>query len=418
MNLLSTLKQSTVALKANKLRTVFSIVGIVIGVSAVVIILSLGQGLKTYITNQIEAFGPNMLDIAVKVPGAGEISSVISMAQGIKVTTLKTSDVRDLKDQSRFPYIEAVSGQVLGQEWLTYRNEEKKTFVYGCNADFLEIYKIAKISSGRFFTDDEEASLSKVTVIGNKLADKFFERTNPLGKKIKIKGQNFKVIGVMDVEGLSSFGGIDSADFAYIPLETALKEVIGIDYLSEIVLLVKDPSYFAQATEEISRMLRRNHNITDPDKDDFQIMTMTEILESVNDVTVALNLLLGFLAAISLVVGGVGIMNIMFVSVSERTHEIGLRKALGATSKNILLQFLIESIIITGLGGLIGIIIGVGISLIGGMIARGQGLDWPLVISWLAVVVAFVVATAIGLIFGIYPARKAAKLEPIKAIRH
>lgn len=418
MNLLSTFRQSIIALKANKLRTVFSIVGIVIGVSAVVIILSLGQGLKAYVTNQIEAFGPNILDIAVKVPGAGEIGSAISMAQGIKVTTLKTSDIKDLKDKSRFPYIEAVSGQVFGQEWLTYRNEEKKTFVYGCNADFPEIYRIAKISSGRFFTDDEEAGLSKVAVLGNKLAERLFGLVNPLGKKVKIKGQNFQVIGVMNIEGMSSFGGIDSADFVYIPLETALKEVIGIDYLSEVVLLVKDPSYFARATEEISRMLRRNHNITDPDKDDFQITTMTEILESVNDVTVALNLLLGFLAAISLVVGGVGIMNIMFVSVSERTHEIGLRKALGASSKNILLQFLIESLVITGLGGLIGVIIGVGISLVGGVAARGQGLDWPLVISWLAVVVAFVVAAAIGLIFGIYPARKAAKLEPIKAIRH
>ena len=418
MNLLSTFKQSIVALKANKLRTVFSIVGIVIGVSAVVIILSLGQGLKKYVTNQVESFGPNILDIAVKVPGAGQVGSAVSMVQGIKVTTLKTSDIKDLKDKLRFPYIEAVSGQILGQEWLTYKNEEKKTFVYGCSADFLKIYKIAKITSGRFFTDDEDASLAKVAVLGNKLAEDLFGSTDPLGKKVKVKGQNFQVVGVLNIEGLSSFGGVDSADFVYIPLETASKEVIGIDYMSEIVLLVQDPSYFARATEEISRTLRRNHNITDPDKDDFQITTMTEMLESVNDVTVALNLLLGFLAAISLVVGGVGIMNIMFVSVSERTHEIGLRKALGANSKNILLQFLIESLVITGMGGVIGVIIGVGISLAGGLIARSQGLDWPLVISWLAVIIAFAVAAAIGLIFGIYPARKAAKLEPIKAIKH
>ncbi|MFC1700786.1 ABC transporter permease [Patescibacteria group bacterium] len=417
MRLLSIFKQSIIALKANKLRAIFSIVGIVIGVSAVVVILSLGQGLKAYVTNQIEAFGPNMLDIAIKVPGAGEIGSMVSMVRGIKVTTLKTSDIKDMRDKTRFPYIESISGQVLGQEWISYGKNEKKTFIYGCNPDFVNVYKIAKVSKGRFFTEDEDRSLAKVAVLGNKLAEKLFEKTDPIGKKIKVKGQNFKIIGIIDIEGLSSFGGIDSADFLYIPIETALKEVMGIDYISEIVLMVKDPSYFPQAIEGISRLLRRNHNISDPDKDDFQIITMTEILEGVNDVSMILNLLLGFLATISLIVGGVGIMNIMFVSVSERTHEIGLRKALGASSKNILLQFLIESIIITCLGGFIGIVIGISMSLIGGIIARGQGLDWPLVISWLAVVAAFIVATAIGLIFGIYPAFKAAKLDPIDALR-
>jgi len=418
MNLPSIIKQSIIALKANKLRSAISILGIVIGVAAVVLILSLGQGLKGLVTNEIEAFGPNMLDIAINIPGASQIGTVASMAQGIKITTLNLDDVKDLKDKSRFPYIEAVSGQAIGQEWATYQNKEKKSLFYGCGADFPVIYKMAKIGKGRFFTEDEDNSLAKVAVLGSGLAEELFNQAEPLGKKVKLKGQNFKVVGVLEPQGMfSSFGGIDMNNFVYLPLQTALKEVLGIDYLSEIVLMVKGEEYLPQAQEEIARLLRRNHNITDPDKDDFMITTMGEILEQVNEISVILNLLLGFLAAISLLVGGIGIMNIMLVSVSERTREIGLRKSLGATKKDILGQFLIESLVITGSGGVIGIFLGVGSSLLGGLAARTQGLAWPLIISWLAILIAFFVSMSIGLIFGIYPARKAAQLSPIEALR-
>ncbi|MBL7155094.1 MAG: ABC transporter permease [Candidatus Portnoybacteria bacterium] len=418
MNLTSIIKQSITALKANKLRSAISILGIVIGVGAVVLILSLGQGLKGLVTNEVEAFGPNMLDIAIKIPGTGQMGTLTSMVQGIKITTLNLDDVKDLKDKSRFPYIEAVSGQAIGQEWVTYRNKEKKSLLYGCGADFLVIYKMAEMSKGRFFNENEDNSLAKVAVLGSGLAEELFGQADPLGKKIKLKGQNIKVIGVLEPQGMfSSFGGIDMNDFVYLPLQTALKEVLGIDYLSEIVLMINSEEYIPQAEEEISRMLRRNHNITDPDKDDFMITTMGEILEQINEISVILNLLLGFLAAISLLVGGIGIMNIMLVSVSERTREIGLRKSLGATEKDVLKQFLIESLVITGLGGFIGIFLGIGSSLIGGLAARTQGLAWPLTISWLAIVIAFFVSMTIGLIFGLYPARKAAQLSPIEAMR-
>lgn len=417
MNLIIVIKQSLIALKANKLRTIFSILGIVIGVAAVVIILSMGQGLKGLVTSEIEAFGSNILSVAVKIPGTNPVGSVISQVQGINITTMKTSDLKALKDKNNFPYIVGASGQAIGQEWATYENEEKRTLLYGCTADFPLIMKTAKIDKGRFFGEREDEGLAKVVVIGQGLAEDLFKNEDPISKNIKIKGQNFKVIGVLKPMGGISFG-VDMNDMAFLPLETTLKEILGIDYLTEIQLVLEDSSYFNRANEDISRLMRKRHNIQDPEKDDFQITTMAEVLDRINQVSIILNLLLGFLAAISLLVGGIGIMNIMLVSVSERTHEIGLRKALGANSKNILSQFLIEALVITLLGGIIGITIGVANSLLAAAVIKTQGLNWPLTISWLAVFSAFVISTLIGLIFGIYPARKASLKSPIEALRY
>ena len=418
MGLLIIIKQSFIALRANKLRSIFSILGIVIGVAAVVIILSLGQGLKGLVTSEVEAFGPNLLDIAIKIPEADQMSTVMSMVQGVKITTLKHKDVKVLKNKERFPYIEAVSGQAIGQEWVAYGGEEKQVLIYGGSADYPQVMKIAKIDQGRFFNQSEDDALAKVVVLGSGLVEKFFDGKDFLGEKIKVKGQNFKIIGSLEPQGGAIMGGVDINDFLYIPLQTALKQVLGIDYMSEIVLVIKDQSYSTQAIEEISSMLRKHHNIKDPAKDDFQIMTMKEILDQVNEISIILNLLLGFLAAISLLVGGIWIMNIMLVSVSERTKEIGLRKSLGATKKAILWQFLVESFIITCLGGFIGIIIGILISLTTSFVVQQQGLsNWPLSISWLAIIIAFLVSMAIGLIFGIYPAKKASRLSPIEAMR-
>lgn len=421
MDFWAVFRQSIKALMANKLRSVFSILGIVIGVMAVVIIVSMGEGLKALVTNEVEAFGPNILDIAIKIPGTSQMGTVGSMAKGIKVTTLRLSDTDDLADKQRFPYIEAVSGQAFGQEWATYEDKEKKVLIYGCHAAFPRIFKVLGVESGRFFTDDEDLSLSEVVVLGNGLAEDLFGDEDAINKKIKLKGQNFKVVGVLEpYSGISSgIGGVDMNDFAYLPIRTAFKKVLGIDYMSEVMLSISDTSYMTRAIREVSDLLRRNHHITDPDKDDFQITTMEQVLDTINDVTVVLNALLGFLAAISLLVGGVGIMNIMLVAVNERTREIGLRKALGATRSDILRQFLIESLVITGLGGTIGVVLGLGCSILSSVVIRFAVLaDWPVTISWLAIFVSFVISVLIGLIFGVYPARKAANLDPIKAIRN
>ncbi len=417
MNFISAAKQSIIALKANKLRSFFSILGIVIGVMAIVLILSMGQGLKSLVTSEIDAFGPNILGIAIKIPGGNEISSVMSMAQGIQITTLKTGDIKALKNKNNFPYILAVSGQAVGQEWVTFQNEEKRTLLYGCTEDYPSIIKTTKIAEGRFFNAQENEGVAKVAVLGSGTAEKLFKKTSPLGQSIRIKSQNYKVVGVLKSMGGISFG-IDMNDMVYLPLETTLKEILGIDYLTEIHLTLENTSYFNRATEEITRLMRKRHNISDPEKDDFQITTMSEILGRVNQISVILNVLLGFLAVISLIVGGIGIMNIMLASVSERTREIGLRKSLGANSRHILWQFLIEGLIITISGGLAGIILGIAFSFLAAIAIKTQGLNWPLKISWLAIFIGFGISTAIGLIFSIYPARRAAEKSPIEALRY
>lgn len=411
-------KQTMTDLKSNRLRSILSVLGIVIGVAAVVLILSMGTGLKKMALNEVESFGPNVLDIAIKIPEAGEVGSVISMAQGVKITTLKPKDVKDLKNKDLFPYITAVSGQVFGQDWVKNGGNEERTMIYGCNADFLDVLKIFKLQKGRFFTETENRATAQTAVLGNGIAEKIFGSVDPIGKTMKVGNKNFTVIGVLEPYGGISFGGVDMNDFVYAPLETILNKVVGIDYLSEIVLTVKDKSYIKRAKKEMAVLLRKNHNIKDPTKDDFMITGMDEVISQVENISFILNLLLGFLATISLVVGGVGIMNVMLVSVSERTKEIGLRKALGATSKNIMTQFLMEGIIITGAGGLIGILFGIITSIGAGLIIKYQFLSsWPLSISWFSILIAVAVSTSIGLIFSIYPAKKASELDPIEALR-
>lgn len=418
MNIRAASRQSIIALKTNKLRSFLSIIGIIIGVASVMMILSLGMGLKKMVVSEVESFGSNVLDIAVKVPGTGEMGTMTSMAKGVEVTTLKTRDIKDLRDKDKFPYITAVMGEVFGQKYVKYRNEEGKTMLYGTNADFPVVFKTMDVKEGRFLSKRENRSLSQVAVLGSKMKEKLFGDENPIGKEIKIGSRNFEVVGTLEPYGGVAFGGIDINKFIYIPVETALSKILGTDHLVEMALTVKGQSYIPRAKKEIARLLRHNHNIKNPENDDFQITTMGEVLSRVGDVTTILNILLGFLAAISLIVGGVGIMNVMLASVSERTKEIGLRKAVGASNKDILIHFLTEGVIITGVGGLIGIIVGGAGSVAAGFIIKQQWLaGWPITISWIATLVAILISVGIGLISSIYPARKAAKLNPIESLR-
>ena len=284
------------------------------------------------------------------------------------------------------------------------------------DAYYPEIDGQLKIARGRYFTNEEERGVAKVTVIGSAVAKKFFGDQNPIGKQIKIKKINFKVIGVAADRGMVMT--LDYDNLVYIPLKTAQKLITGIDHLVEFAIVMEDNQHFAQAKAEISQLLRERHNISDPTKDDFEVMSMDQIVEIVNTVTGVISLLLGLLAAISLTVGGVGIMNIMLVIVAERTREIGLRKALGAKRKDIMNQFVLEAALISVLGGIVGIISGIVFSFLITLAVRAYNFDWPFVVSIEAIIISFVVATGFGIIFGWYPANKAAKLNAIEALRY
>ncbi len=409
-----TIDLALIALRINKTRTALSVLGIVIGVAAVIVIVSVGQGLRTLIINQVSDFGANMMEVSIKVPGSDESASMRSMAEGVTITTLKYADVEAVR--RKFPYVKTASGDIMGSEWASYQDKEKRVMFIGCDAYYPQIDGQLKIDKGRFFTNDEERGMARVVVIGSKVAKKFFGDEDPIGKQIRIKKINFKVIGVAKERGMLFF--IDMDNMVYIPLKTAQKLITGTDHLLEFMVMLEDKKYFPQAKEEISQLLRRRHGIDDPSKDDFRVLTMDQVVSIIDTVTNVISLLLGLLAAISLLVGGVGIMNIMLVIVTERTREIGLRKALGARGKDILNQFIIESVLISVFGGLIGILFGVAISFLITLLARSYNFNWPFVVSFEAIIVSFIIAAGFGIIFGWWPAKKAAELNPIEALRY
>jgi putative ABC transport system permease protein len=413
---LKTLKLALTGLKTNKTRTVLSVLGIVIGVAAVIVIVSVGQGLRALVVGQIDAFGPNLMSVEIKIPGSDYENSIRSMAQGVVITTLKESDAEAIRDPKRFPYVETASGYSMAQEWAKYQNEEKRVLIMGADSFYPQIDGQLKVERGRFYTQRENSGMAKVVVIGSEVAKEFFGETDPVGRRIKIKQTSFEVIGVLASRGM--IFGFNMDELVIAPIHTVQKLILGVDHILEVGIKLKDKKYFSQAKVEIAQLLRQRHNINDPKNDDFQLVTMDQAVEIIDSVTGAISLLLGLLAAISLLVGGVGIMNTMLVIVTERTEEIGLRKALGAKSKDILSQFVLEAALISLVGGVIGVAIGVFASYIMTHVINSLGLEWPFVVSIEAIVISFLIAAFFGIIFGWYPAKKAAKLNPIEALRY
>lgn len=413
---LKTLKLALTGLKTNKTRTALSVLGIVIGVAAVIVIVSVGQGLKSLIVGQINAFGPNLMSIEVKVPGSDYENSIRSAAEGVIITTLKASDAEAVRDKKMFPYVKASSGYSAAQELASYQEKEKRILIIAADSYYQYIDGQVKIKEGRFYTEEENKGVAKVVVIGSDVAKRFFSGADPIGKQIKIKQINFEVIAVLKKRG--AMMGFNMDEVVYIPVKTVQKLISGVDYVLEIGIQLEDQKYFPQATEEISQLIRKRHNIDDPKNDDFQIVTMAQALDIINAVTGAISFFLGVLAAISLLVGGIGIMNIMLVIVAERTKEIGLRKALGARKKDVLSQFVAEAILISLFGGIIGIVFGVSVSYLMTYVINSYGFDWPFVISFEAVIISFAAAAFFGIAFGWYPAQKAAKMDPIEALRY
>jgi putative ABC transport system permease protein len=420
MTIYATLKISLRALRANRVRTILAVLGVVIGIAAVIIVYSAGEGIRRLVVGQVESFGTDIIESEMRIPKKGSkekadqggTQSGISMAQGVVITTMTLEDMEDI---NKLPNVKNSYAGILGQEQASYGSEVKKAFLYGVSSSYVDIDK-SKVEFGRFYSDAEEKSLSQVVVLGTNIKEQLFGNTDPIGKLIKIRKSKYRVIGIMEKRG--SAGGLNFDDYVYIPLQTLQKRVQGINHVLFMIHQLRDVSKDDDTAEEIRTILRENHGITDPEKDDFAVITMKEMLKILDTVTGALTLLLLAIVAISLVVGGVGVMNIMYVTVTERTREIGLRKAVGANNRAILSQFLVESIIITMLGGVFGILIGIGASFAIAKIAAQYGMEWEFAVPLKSFAVALGYSGIFGIFFGVYPARRASRLDPITALRN
>ena len=399
--------------KRHKIRTGLSMLGIIIGILAVSMILSLGRGVEAYVNEQVTSFGSDLVTISTQVPGKGTMGSLTSMVKGTTVTTLKEGDFRAV--ESSFDFVESTTCYTFSQVWVTHQGQENNSYLVAATPEYIDIDQQANLAEGRFYNEREHKGNQKVAVLGSQAKVNLFGKSSALGKSIKVKGDNYKVVGVLEERG--QMAGFDYDNMISIPLNTAQNTLLGIDYVNEGLLKMKPGTDMSIATQRMSSLMRRRHDIKDPDKDDFQVMSMEEAAAVADQVTDAISLLLTFLASISLLVGGVGIMNIMLVSLSERIKEVGLRKAVGAKDKDIFRQFLVESTLLTAAGGIIGIFLALIFTLGAGLIIQLLGIGWQVSFPLTGVLVALAVSVAVGLLFGLYPARKAAELDPIEAIR-
>jgi putative ABC transport system permease protein len=394
----------------NKLRSFLTMLGIIIGVMSVIIIISVGAGAQSLILNQIKGMGSDLVGV---LPGKASDDGPPASAMGILITSLKYKDVQALV--KGYDHIVAGAAYVKGKDTITWGFNKTDTTFVGTNADYINVEDV-KMDKGRFFTEADEKSNARVAVLGTKVVEDLFSNTNPIGQKIKIKKTNFTIIGVAEERGVSGFENQDNQIF--VPVTTAQKLLLGINYISFARLKIDKAENVNKSMDYMRFRLRELHNIDKPSNDDFSVRSMAQGLEVFTNITNALRIFLASVASIALLVGGIGIMNIMLAAVQERTREIGLRKAVGAKSGHILTQFLVETITITLVGGVIGILLGSLLSVVTAKIAQGLGYDWDLVISISSIGLATLVSVVVGLVFGLVPARRASKLDPITALRY
>lgn len=391
------------SLIANKMRSILTMLGIIIGVAAVIALVSIGNGVKQDIQNSISSLGSNLLMV---MPGAPRTPGV-RPSQG----SMKSLKVSDYQAISKLDGVKAASPYTANSYVTIYQSKNWTTTVSGVSSNFQDVNNWT-MAEGRFISSKNVENRERVAVVGQTVVKNLFAGEDPVGKEIRVKNIPFRVIGVLNSKGNGTMGN-DQDDVIFIPYTTAMERVEGVDYLRMVYVVASDDNGIDRLQSDIENLLRVRHSIKDTNLDDFNIQNMKSIMETMEQTTGTLTLFLGAVAAISLVVGGIGIMNIMLVSVTERTREIGIRKALGATYFVIVTQFLIEAVVISLMGGLIGIALGIGASK---LIGLASGIST--VISVPTIVLSFAFSMAIGLVFGIYPARKAAKLNPIDALHY
>ena len=387
--------------------------GIVIGIASVILLVSIGKSAEKLILNQVQSIGSNLIFV---VPGATKGSRFASppSVQGIIIKTLVE---RDLEALRREPTVVRAAPEVRGQAKIIYGNNDTTITFQGTTEEFFEIRKF-EVARGYHFTNSDVASLNRVAVLGSEISKTLFGEVNPVGKMVRLKEATFRVIGVLEEKGLGPFG-IDQDNLVIIPISVAQKQLLGIDFYNVIDIEASDAYNIEFTKSRVTSVLRQNHRVTDPDKDDFTIRTQEDALSLLGSITSILTVFLTSIASISLVVGGIGIMNIMLVSVVERTGEIGLRKAVGATNRDILEHFLLEAVMLTTLGGAFGIAIG---SLLTGglyfILKNVLPTGWAFSLPLSSIGLSVLVATLTGIIFGLYPARKASLKNPIDALRY
>lgn len=408
MRLKEILKYTKTNLSLNKTRTFLTMLGIIIGVAAVIAIVSVGAGAQELLLAQVKAMGTNLIGI---LPGASDDQGPPAAAFGIEVTTLKYEDALEIR---KLPDIVAIGAYITGRGTVSYFNQSKDLNYNGVTPEYPTVEDTA-LAEGRFIKQEDLDNMARVAVLGSQAAKDLFGGESPLEKQIKISQTVFKVVGVMAERGASGFQNQDEQVF--IPLKTAQKIMLGVDHVAYIRAKVDKEADIDPAIGQIKEVLRFRHHIKDVAKDDFSVRSTAQALDILGSITQALKMFLAAVAAISLIVGGIGIMNIMFVTVSERTREIGLRKAVGAKRKDILLQFLVESAVMTSLGGLIGVALGASIS---AAIAAGVnyfGYAWQLIITPISIFWSVFMAAGVGLIFGLWPANRASLMSPMEALR-
>ncbi|MFZ5391017.1 MAG: ABC transporter permease [Patescibacteria group bacterium] len=400
-------------LLSNPLRSFLTMLGLIIGIGSVVLIISVGAGAQVLILSQVNRVGSDLIGV---LPGASDDNGPPASVFGIQVKTLINDDIKALENNAGSLHLKAIAGYASGLGKMTYENKTIEGGSYvGVSPAYPEVENITLID-GRFFTAEEDGGLARVAVLGSGIVEELFQGEDPIGKTIKIKKESFKVIGHLDKRGSAGFSNQD--DQVIIPLQTAQKIMLGWRHLSLIRAKLDSSEYMDSAVAGVKQILRAQHKIDTVDEEDFSVRSMAQAVDMLKSITDAFRYFLAAIAAISLLVGGIGIMNIMLMAITERIKEIGLRKAVGATNSSIQNQFLLETIIITLVGSMLGILGGSILSGLITIVVKALNYDWAFIVSPISIVIALLVGLSIGLAFGYYPARRAARLDPINALRY